>query len=59
MIPTTSILTNVSLKIRSWSYFSPMAQFYSVCESTITVNVVPQVIAPTVGLTSCVNSVGA
>lgn len=59
LISTSSIISNVSIKVKSWSYFSPMAQFYAVCESSLMIDVVPQVIVPTVNLGGCLQGVGA
>lgn len=59
LIPSSVVVQNVWVKIKSWSYFSPMAQFYAVCESTFVVDVLPQTLTPTVALSTCVQTVGA
>ena len=31
LISSTTIITNISIKIKSWSYYSSMLEFYPVC----------------------------
>ncbi len=58
LIPTNMLITNSSITISSFSYFSNLNTFYTVCSSTINPLYLLQPLTPSFSLLSCNQTVG-